>query len=190
MNCESYFFLKKIRKRVQRSRHTHKQPNLALPFYPNKLCWAGEIKMKIELQSQYKRNAHNVGGSFWHLQWCTKYRYKMFGKEHYRNLCRILLLEAAKRYKIVILTMNVQPDHLHLVAQLPRGMSDSRALQLLKGYVSRVMFLQAPEFEKRYPKHELWGNGTFSTTVGFVNLEETVNYIENQDEHHKLYPAI
>ena len=146
--------------------------------------------MKTELPSQYQRSAHNVGGSFWHLQWCTKYRYKMFGKEYYRNLCKVLLLEAARRHNIQIMTMNVQPDHLHLVAQLPRGMTDSRALQLLKGYTARIMFLQAPEFEKRYPKHELWGDGTFSTTVGFVNLEETVSYVENQDEHHKLYPAV
>jgi len=73
---------------------------------------------------------------------------------------------------------------------LKKEFGDSRALQLLKGYTSRLIFLQAPEFEKRYPKHELWGDGTFSTTVGFVNLEETVSYVENQDEHHKLYPVI
>ena len=139
------------------------------------------------MELKYERSAHKVGGSFWHLEWCTKYRYSMFRKEYYKNICRILLLESAKRHKITILAMNVQPNHLHLVVQLPRGMGDDRALQLLKGYVSRVMFLQAPELEKRYPKHHLWSEGNFSTTVGFVNLEQTVTYVENQDEHHKLF---
>ena len=141
----------------------------------------------MELKMQYERSAHKVGGSFWHFQWCTKYRYKMFEKTYYRNLCKILLLESAKRHKISILAMNLQSNHLHLVVQLPRGMLDTKALQLLKGYVSRVMFLQAPELEKRYPRRHLWGEGNFSTTVGFVNLEQTITYVENQDEHHKLY---
>jgi len=141
----------------------------------------------MEIPVKYQRNAHHVGGSFWHFQWCTKYRYKMFRKRYYRNLCSILLFEAAKRHNIVILSLNVQSDHVHLVVQLPRRMNDEIALQLLKGYVSRLMFLQAPELEKRYSNHTLWSEGNFSTTVGFVNLEQTVSYVENQDEHHKLY---
>jgi putative transposase len=143
--------------------------------------------MEFKIELKYERKAHSVGGSFWHFQWCTKYRYKMFGKEYYRHLCTIFLLEASKRYKIGILAMSIQADHLHLVVKLPPKMFDSRALQLLKGFVSRLMFLQAPELEKRYPKHELWGDGNFSTTVGFVNLEETITYVKNQDMHHKLY---
>ena len=141
----------------------------------------------MELKQQYERKAHHVGGSFWHLQWCTKYRYKMFGKEYYRNLCTIFLLEAAKRNKIELLSFNIQADHVHLVAKLPRGMTDSRALQNFKGYISRLMFLEAPELGLRYPNHELWSDGNFSTTVGFANLEETIQYVNNQDEHHKLY---
>ena|SRR3989344_3335345 len=141
----------------------------------------------MQTQLQYQRNNHNVGGSFWHFQWCTKYRYKMFGKEYYRNLCLIFIHEAAKRHGIKILALNVQRDHIHMVVQLPRGMTDGIALQRLKGFVSRMIFVAAPEFEKRYPKHELWSEGTFSTTVGFVNLQETIGYVETQDEHHKLY---
>ena len=71
--------------------------------------------------------------------------------------------------------------------RLPRDMLDSKALQLIKGYVSRLIFLESPELEKRYPKRHLWSDGNFSTTVGFVNLDETTHYVENQDEHHKLY---
>ncbi len=141
----------------------------------------------MELKLEYQREAHHVGGSFWHFQWCTKYRYKMFMKGYYRNLCIILLLEAAKRNKIEILAISVQQDHVHMGVKLPRGMTDGVALQRFKGYVSRLMFLEAPELELRYPRHELWGSGNFSTTIGFVNLEETMKYINNQDEHHKLY---
>ena len=111
----------------------------------------------------------------------------MFQKEKYNALCTIFLFEAAKRYKIGILSYSVQANHIHIVAQLPRGMTDSKALQYFKGYISRLMFIEAPEFELRYPRHELWSDGNFSTTVGFANLQETISYVKNQDEHHKLY---
>ena len=103
----------------------------------------------MEIINKYERRNHKVGGSFWHMQWCTKYRYNMFQKEKYNTLCTILLFEAAKRHKIEILSFSVQANHVHLVAQLPRGMPDSKALQYLKGYISRLMFIEAPEFELR-----------------------------------------
>ena len=141
----------------------------------------------MEIINQYERRNHKVGGSFWHMQWCTKYRYNMFQKEKYNTLCTIFLFEAAKRYKIGILSYSVQANHVHLVAQLPRGMTDSKALQFLKGTTSRLLFLEAPELAKRYPKHKFWSAGNFSTTVGFANLQETISYVKNQDEHHRLY---
>ena len=141
----------------------------------------------MEIINRYERRNHKVGGSFWHLQWCTKYRYNMFQKEKYNTLCTIFLFEAAKRYKIEILSFSVQANHVHLVVQLPRGITDSKALQYFKGYTSRLMFIEAPEFELRYPRHELWSDGNFATTVGFANLQETISYVNNQDEHHKLY---
>ena len=141
----------------------------------------------MEIINQYERKNHHVGGSFWHLEWCTKYRYKMMRKEYYNTLCAILIFDVAKRNKIEILSFSVQIDHVHLVVKLQKGMTDSKALQFLKGTTSRLLFLEAPELAKRYPKHKFWSAGNFSTTVGFANLQETISYVKNQDEHHKLY---
>jgi len=30
--------------------------------------------------NEYERRAHSVGISIWHFEWCSKYRYKAFGK--------------------------------------------------------------------------------------------------------------
>src|SRR3990167_6741648 len=147
------------------------------------------MKTKIVLQNQqgeYQRKAHHVGISMWHLQWCTKYRYKMFGREKLRIFCETVIKECGLRNKIEIIALNVQPDHVHLVVSLPRGMNDGKALQLLKGFSSFLLFRLVPDFRKRYPKGALWSQGYFSATVGFSDLEKTISYVNNQDTHHCL----
>ena len=141
------------------------------------------METKIVLQNQqgeYQRKAHHVGISMWHLQWCTKYRYKMFGKEKLRIFCETAIKECCLRNKIEIIALNVQPDHVHLVVSLPRGMSDGKALQLLKGFSSFLLFRLVPDFRKRYPNGCLWAPSSFSATVGYTELESVVEYVKNQ----------
>jgi len=141
------------------------------------------METKIVLQNQqgeYQRKAHHVGISMWHLQWCTKYRYKMFRQEKLRIFCETAIKECCSRNNIEIIALNVQPDHVHLVASLPRGMSDGKALQLLKGFSSFLLFRLVPDFRKRYPNGCLWAPSSFSATVGYTELESVVEYVKNQ----------
>ena len=138
---------------------------------------------KLVLENQqgvYKRRAHNVGISMWHLQWCTKYRYKMFKQEHIRTFCEVAIKEGCTRNKIEIIAMNVQPDHVHIVVVLPRGMSDATALNFVKGFSSFILFRLVPNFRKRYPKGCLWAPSSFSATVGYTELDSVVEYVKNQ----------
>src|SRR3990167_10023631 len=64
---------------------------------------------------------HKVGINFWHLTWQTKYRYKMFAKFEYKNLCEASIRKAASRHNIKIHILNVLPDHLHTLVTLPKG---------------------------------------------------------------------
>jgi putative transposase len=93
-------------------------------------------------------------------------------------------MEGAKRHKIELLELNVQPDHLHIVASLPRGMTDIRALFLLKGYSSKLLFMLCCEFRLRLPNGCLWSKGNFSSTVGFTELSTVIEYVRTQDIHH------
>mgnify|MGYP001582059591 FL=1 len=87
----------------------------------------------------YGRRNHNIGVAMWHLQWCTKYWYKMFKHDKLRTSCEVAVKEYCARHKIQIIALNVQPDHVHLVVELPRGMTDIKALQLLKGFTSFLL---------------------------------------------------
>lgn len=98
----------------------------------------------------------------------------------------ILLHEGAKRHNIEITALNIQSDHLHIIASFPRGMTDIEAERLLKGYTARVFFLAAPEVKLRYPQGHLWSRGKFGITVGFRDLPYMIDYVNNQDTHHAL----
>ena len=128
--------------------------------------------------------AHNVGWNLFHLQWCTKYRYKVLRKQRLKTFCFIALTEAAKRHRISIEEMDIQEDHVHIIAHLPLTMSPSKALNLLKGYSARLMFLLCPKLKLRYPRGHLWTKGKFAGSVGHITLEVANEYVKNQGAHH------
>ena len=128
--------------------------------------------------------AHSVGWSLYHLQWCTKYRYKIFRNDKLKNVCFIALTEAAQRHHIHIEEMDIQEDHVHMIVKLPLKVSVSKALNLLKGYSSRLIFLLCPNLKLRYPQGHLWTKGKFAASVGYITLDVAKEYVKNQEAHH------
>ena len=91
-------------------------------------------------QNKYEHNNHSVGVVMLHLEWCTKYRYKMFGKLKYKNLLEACVRRSASRNNIKIIELDVQPEHVHCVVEVSFTMSVSKTLQLLKGGSSKIIF--------------------------------------------------
>lgn len=121
---------------------------------------------------QQNTHAHSVGWSTWHFEWCTKYRYKMLGREDIKNLCLIAICEAAKRHRMEIINLEVDADHVHVIVSIPLTMAPSKALHLLKGLTSKLMFQLVPNFRKRYSKWHLWSQGKFMASVGHITVEK------------------
>ena len=66
------------------------------------------------MNRDYDRYNHSIGMNCHHLEWCSKYRYKMLGKEKYKAMCEEILREIAQRHKIEIIEMTVMPEHIHM----------------------------------------------------------------------------
>ena len=130
------------------------------------------------------RSSHSVGRNMWVFEWCTKYRYEMMGKWGNRNLVAACIRQAAGRHAIKIIELSVMPDHVHMVALLPKGMNEERAVQFLKGVSSRKLFEIKEKFALRYPRHHFWSRGYFAHTVGVTSLQTQVDYVRNQEAHH------
>ena len=128
----------------------------------------------------YIKHSHSTGNNLHHFQWCTKYRYKMFRKEKYAEYYKDILHMIAGEYKIAIEELAVMPDHIHIAADIPTDMSQSKAIQLLKGRSSYELFRAIPEFRLRYPKGSLWSKGNFKGSIGRVTAEVVQKYIRDQ----------
>ena len=136
------------------------------------------------MSDRYTRYQHAVGGSTWHIEWCTKYRYKLFKKEYLKTLCWVALEEAAKRHCVRIEAMDVQPDHVHVVVHISLKQTPLQVVKHLKGFSSWMLFRLKPKLRLLYSKGSLWSPGKFVASVGDVDIDYVVEYVRNQEAHH------
>ncbi|MFH1326494.1 MAG: IS200/IS605 family transposase [archaeon] len=145
--------------------------------------------MEQQLQiNQHKRTDHSIEVMMLPLEWCTKYRYKMFRKIKYKNLLTACIRRSASRNNIKIIELDVQPEHIHCVVEVSFTMSVSKTLQLLKGGSSKLFFEFHEKARLRYPRGHLWSRGKFASNVEFVQLDVVKNYVRNQSEYHGNSP--
>jgi len=83
----------------------------------------------------------------------------------------------AKQNEMKPLCIGGVADHVHLLLSLPTTMSVAKAMQLIKGGSS------AWAHETFTPLRQS-GYGAFTVSVSHV--EETITYLQNQVEHHRL----
>ena len=134
--------------------------------------------------SDYFAHQHTEGRSTWHIEWCTKYRYKIFNSDNSKKICVIALEEAAKKAKVVLLEREVEPEHLHLIAEIPLTVAPVKAIMKLKSVSAKIIFALMPKLRFRYPRGSLWSTGKFAISVGNITLENAKEYVKNQRAHH------
>ena len=71
-------------------------------------------------------------------------------------------------------------DHLHLLVSLPSTITIAKAIQYLKGGSSRWIH---ETFENM--KDFAWQEGYGAFTIGVSQIERTIKYITNQEDHHR-----
>lgn len=133
-----------------------------------------------------KKYPHKVGVNFWHIEFATKYRYKMFGKFAPQHIADASIRKVAHKHGITIYLLSVMPDHAHMRVSLPHGMTDSKAMMLLKGGSAYLFFKNHPKSRLRLPRGHLWSEGGCATTVGYNDISTVDNYISHQAEHHVI----
>ncbi len=132
----------------------------------------------------YKHSKSSVGSNKKHIQLTPKYRYKMMQKDKLKVFCKVAIEEACKRHKIELEIIKVMEEHVHMIVDIPRTMSDAQALQIIKGLSAYILFRLCPNLRKRYPKGHFWNAGYFCDGVGESNFTWTYSYIENQELRH------
>jgi putative transposase len=125
----------------------------------------------------YKSN-HNVYYSCkYHVVWCPKYRRKVLEGEIAKRLEQIIR-EVCEEHQAEILSMEIMPDHVHLLVECDPQFGIHRLIKLIKGRSSRYLRQEYPSLTTRMPT--LWTNSYFVSTVGGAPLSVIKQYIENQ----------
>jgi REP element-mobilizing transposase RayT len=73
-------------------------------------------------------------------------------------------------------------DHVHLLLSLPATLSISKAMQLLKGNSSKWL---RETFSELRAQGFAWQEGFGAFSIGISGIEDTVKYIQAQEEHHR-----
>src|SRR4030042_1183126 len=126
--------------------------------------------------------SHKYGQSTYHFVLVTKCRYKMFRKREHKSLCRDILMQVAKRHRITVSSLAVADEHIHIIATIPPDMSPSKAMQMLKGASSWVLFRANPNFRLRYPRNQFWSQGGTFRSIGDVDFKTVESYVERQNQ--------
>lgn len=134
---------------------------------------------------ELKHYSHKVGVNVHHLEWCTKYRYEVLRKLEYKKVCEDAIRKQAEGHNIMIRELFVMPEHVHVSCELPPSMSQSKALQLLKGGSSYLLFRAQPKFRLRYPRGHFWSPGAYAGSTGYNTVDTVDNYVRNQADIHQ-----
>ena len=123
------------------------------------------------MEIEYKHYSTSAGNNLKTIQITTKYRYKMMRQEKLKVSCKVAIEEACKRHKIEIIIIKVLSEHVHLIVDCPRLISDMMLMQIIKGLSSYILFRLCPDLRKRYPRGNFWNRGYFCEDAGQILRE-------------------
>ena len=138
------------------------------------------------MQEKYRRQAHSVYYTRYHLVFVTKYRRK-FLRNNLPGYLYAVLNGIAKQYPdLEILEMNTDQDHIHLLMIIPPKYAIADVVRILKTNTARTMRKKFPFIKTMYEHSDLgmWSDGYFVSTIG-INEEQIKRYIEYQGQEDK-----
>lgn len=111
------------------------------------------------MTSRFRKLSHSLYECKYHIVFCPKYRYRIFKdaiveyvREQVYQLCK-------QKEQVVMLELNVQPDHVRLVVEIPLKYAVSEFMGYLKGKLAIRLFQQYESLAKRYWGRHLWAGG-------------------------------
>src|SRR5712691_9249869 len=134
-----------------------------------------ETTNKGELE--YQRDEHRVHLIAYHLIWCPKRRKPILvGK--LKERCQELLQASCKEKGWIVLSLAIQPDHIHIFVRVWPSDSASEVIKELKGSTS---FFLRKEFQPLLSKlPSLWTRSYFSSTDASVSAQTIQDYLDAQ----------
>ncbi len=113
-----------------------------------------------------------------HIIWATKNRERILSKENGIQLFDHFI-DKGKELKCPFEKLNIQPEHIHGLINLPTNLALKDFMSKIKGESS--FWLNKEIFKSNFS----WQRGYGAYSVSASQLETVINYIDNQSKHHK-----
>jgi putative transposase len=126
---------------------------------------------------RYKSNRNVYYSCKYHVVFCPKYRRKILIEGIAERLTSIIQ-EVCQEHQAEIVSLEVMPDHVHVLVECDPQFGIHRLVRLMKGRSSRLLRQEFPVLKRKLPT--LWTNSYFVSTVGGAPLSVMKQYIENQ----------
>lgn len=116
-----------------------------------------------------------------HLVFSTKHRHPYLRDPGLREVMTSYLIGTLRNLNCPSLCVGVVEDHVHILCQLHRTISIATLVEKIKSSSSSRIKEESNPAVKEF--HWQAGYGVF--TVSQSNAKQVIEYIENQDEHHR-----
>ena len=125
---------------------------------------------------EYQRDEPRVHLSVSHLIWCPRRRKPVLVNQ-IADRCEQLIAEKCSEKGWTILTLAIQPDHIHLFVRVWPNHGAAEVIKEVKGITSYHLRREFPALRKL---PSMWTRSFFASTAGNVSQETIQRYIDAQ----------
>jgi putative transposase len=132
--------------------------------------------------SALRRSKHAVYDLKYHFVWIPKYRKRILTQE-VAEYAKLVFQKIVEEYDMIIDTMDVVEDHVHIFLEASPRLSPSRIVQILKSLSAKELFRQFPRLRKELWRGQLWSDGYFVREVGDEVTSDVIRRYIAYHEH-------
>ena len=134
--------------------------------------------------SALRRSKHAVYDLKYHFVWIPKYRKRILTEE-VADYAKQVFERIAEEYDLIIDTMEVVEDHVHMFLEAPPRLSAAQIVQILKSLSARELFREFPRLRRELWSGHLWSAGYFVRAVGDEVTGDVIRRYIEYHEHHQ-----
>jgi len=134
---------------------------------------------------RFRKSSHATYKTEYHIVWTPRYRRRIFTKgvkeyadalfTHFPNL----------HQDIEVVTVNVRPDHVHLIIIIPPRIAVAQVVQFLKSQSGKRIKAKFAFLDKVFwDRSGIWSRGYCVLTVG-LNEKQILAYVTYQEKEDK-----
>ena len=134
--------------------------------------------------SRFRKLSHTLWHCQYHFVWVPKYRFRILTGKVATEVERCIRAFSEQK-KCEVVELNIQMDHVHLLAMVPPKISVSDFVGILKGRSAIRVFNKFKELKNRpYWGNHFWARGYCVDTVG-LDEEKIRAYVKYQEKRER-----